>query len=1072
MVQFSRTPSTHSFFQVFRVTMLVCFFAQILLPQILPAQTIPISPKAIRDSRGKDFWMAFPRNHHTPGTIYDRLYITIVSERPTQGNINYVNNMGVRKNTPFSLPANEVYTLDVAYTELELFAPTISRTAIHITSTEEVTVYGLSVASTTSDAFLAFPTDVLGREYVIASYQSNVVSQGANVNLGTTTMSQFSIVAPYDSTLVDITPTVKTWNGDSTTYTVRLNRGDAYLVSLTPTLANPFADLTGSRIVASKPVVVYGGHERALIPAGQRSSRDYLVEQMLPVEVWGRRALIAPFALPGGNGNPDYGCDLVRVIAGYDNTIVQVNGATRATLQSGKFLELTISTSAVIECSEPVIVATYKCSTSNPNTVLGDPFLAIVPPVEQFLTRYRFACVQGTQLANNNGNTNRTEPAFQQHFVSIVVPSTRANTVLLDNRTIPPLLFRPIANSDYSYASVPISEGVHNMTADTAFGITLAGYGRANSYGYIGGQRFETDIRPPQIVVNRTCTGIAGRVFDSAFTDSKIFFYDTLRTTQRNIRFRFGNLPNPADSLGFQAELNNPYEDGELGLIAVDSLDLRTVQRITVPGYTVHNDPRIRTNAVVSTSSVIRLATKRDYCFRLPIRNYGATNQTIQSVGFTRSSPQFFSTQFASGSARPVRIEPSSEGTVSFCFRTDSDGTFVDTLTISNGCITRNILAIRIEAAEDRLAPTLTRSADSCNRTIVLETADNRTFDAGVDTIALQLSNLTARREFVNPNPLPNATQLYDSTKRPQRITLTVVNPRLDATYSVLVRDSVGNETRLSDTIQGYTLRLRTSTDTSISALRSLSLPATTPQTPLQQYEYRFRDVNATARACGGIILENDGVLPFVLDNNFAEKLNLGLAGNTRFSVPPAQFPLVVPPRGGGTRTLTICFNPSDRASFLDTLTINAFCFREQIILAGDGILPAQLVGTRCSATVRLSPTIRNTGVANNAAGILNGGQAQNTGKTLFAQHFPDPAFQTITLRIDAEEAQLVKVRLLSMLGVEIASLPAQALARGVWDMDMHLEAIETGTYVCEITSTVPEEPKPRRWTAMVRVIR
>lgn len=45
-------------------------------------------------------------------------------------------------------------------------------------------------------------------------------------------------------------------------------------------------DLTGTYISSDKPVAVFSGNVRASIPTS-RTSRDHLVEQMIPVQTWG-----------------------------------------------------------------------------------------------------------------------------------------------------------------------------------------------------------------------------------------------------------------------------------------------------------------------------------------------------------------------------------------------------------------------------------------------------------------------------------------------------------------------------------------------------------------------------------------------------------------------------------------------------------------------------------------------------------------------------------------------------------------------------------------------------------------
>ncbi|MCS6807380.1 MAG: IgGFc-binding protein [Bacteroidota bacterium] len=1001
---------------------------------ILHSQVIPPSPKMIKDSKGKDFWLGFPRNHHQTNINLDRLYISIAAERPTRGTITFWQ-YGNKRTETFTVAAQDIYTLELPVQGLEIEGNTIARRSFHITTDEEVSVYGLSVANTTSDAFLAFPTDVLGREYVITSYPSNLVFQGRFVNTVVSTMSQFAVLAVEDSTVVHIFPTARVWDKASIEpFTLTLNQGETYLISNSLEAENAQLDYTGSRILSSKPLVVYAGHERAAIPIGVGTSRDYLIEQMLPVEVWGKTALVVPYPTPT-LGTADFGCDRIRVVAAYDNTVVSVNGATVATLRAGTFYEMIISTEASIATSEPSMIAGYKCSSAGvrANISIGDPFLAVIPPVEQYLNRYRFTCVQGVQVAQNA--LNRFEPAFQEHYVTIIVPSTRATTVTLDGRTLPPQSFKRISHSEYSYSTIPISEGTHSITADTTFGITVAGYGRANSYGYIGGQRFETDIRPPQIVVQRTCTGIRGMIYDSTYTDSKIFFYDTLWSAQRNIAFRFGTLPRPADSLAFHADLLNPFEDGTLGIVAVDSLDLRTVQRITVPGFTVHRDPTVRTRSVGSARSVLRLATGREYCFRLLVTNYGSTHQTIQHVSFAQGRREF-----SARMQQPLHIEPSSQGTIEYCFRTDEDGVFIDTLVISNGCITRPILALYIEAAADRFPPTVALTSDSCNRTVVLETSDNRTFDSGIESIEISLSNFRAQQSFIGV-----AALVPDSTKRPIRLVLTVVNPRADAVYHIRIRDSVGNIVVLRDTIRGFTLRFLTHPDTSSGVLQ----PYVSDTPEYTQHTYRFAATEASSLTCATLYARNTGIAPFVLDYPYIHH-------NTVFSLPLSQFPLIIPP--GEMRLLRICFQPPLVALYRDTIAITRFCITERIALSGEGLSTGRFAGTRCDITARLTPRYGSTTI-----------HASRHSSGLRVSVFPTPAHNHLTLRIDTEEEQDLAVRLISLLGTTVASMPSQRFSAGTWELTLHFVGIDSGAYYCEVES---HTPSIQRWTRLVHIVR
>ena len=160
------------------------------------------------DSRGKDFWLTFMPNFHT-NTGRDTLYIYIAASKATTGVISYTSRGGAATQTPFSITdSTQIYTFKVPWNNYELIgfmqSNTINqnnqvqvnaRQTFHVTSDEEVSVYALSQAVTTSDAFLVLPTDALGSEYFVMSYNSDGTTTNGQTTSGGSTPSQFSIIA-------------------------------------------------------------------------------------------------------------------------------------------------------------------------------------------------------------------------------------------------------------------------------------------------------------------------------------------------------------------------------------------------------------------------------------------------------------------------------------------------------------------------------------------------------------------------------------------------------------------------------------------------------------------------------------------------------------------------------------------------------------------------------------------------------------------------------------------------------------------------------------------------------------
>lgn len=112
--------------------------------------------------------------------------------------------------------------------------------------------------------------------------------------------------------------------------------------------------------------------------------------------------------------------------------------------------------------------------------------MMIIPPFEQFLTNYRFVSAQAVQL-NGDG---RPSKVYNYQYVNVVAPQNAINSAVLDGTLIPSTSFSRIAKTNFYYATINISDGVHSISAKEPIGIYVYGYGPANSYGYIGGMSF------------------------------------------------------------------------------------------------------------------------------------------------------------------------------------------------------------------------------------------------------------------------------------------------------------------------------------------------------------------------------------------------------------------------------------------------------------------------------------------------------------------------------------------------------------------------------------------------------
>lgn len=396
-----------------------------------------------QDSKGSEFWLAFPGNLGTP-----TLSLFITGDTATNGTVAVP---GLAFSSPFSVTPGTVTTVVIPSGTQIISTDTVESLGVHVTAAAEVTVYGLSRVQFTTDAYLGLPTDALGTDYINLGYRNVDILNG----------TQFALVATEDATAVTITPSVTT--GARTAgvpYVINLNQGQTY--QLRNTGPSP-ADLSGTLISATKPIAVYGSHQCANIPQGSVAC-DHIVEQLPPTTAWGKNFVSMPLATRTGG-------DTFRVLASEDATTVLLNGAPMANLNRGQLHEQIVTGAAQITADKPVLVMQYSNSSSF-DGVTSDPFQMMIPPFEQFLAGYTIS-TPATGFATN--------------FVNVVAPAAAVGAILLDGVAIPAASFTAIGTSGFSGAQIPVALGSHTLTGPLPFGVHSYGFDSYDSYGYPGG---------------------------------------------------------------------------------------------------------------------------------------------------------------------------------------------------------------------------------------------------------------------------------------------------------------------------------------------------------------------------------------------------------------------------------------------------------------------------------------------------------------------------------------------------------------------------------------------------------
>ena len=877
-----------------------------------------------KDSRGKDFWFTFIPNLHVNRPQTDSLYIFISATEATNGTISYRGRTGNWNTVQFSITdPSTIYQLPLFWQNWELQgqysspgyqtsgnnqAEIPANNSFHIIADREVSVYALNQASTTSDAFIVLPTDALGKDHYVLAYNSD-----ANNNNGGNTPSEFAVVATENNTQISILPSIQTSRSNSKNpISVILNQGQSYLVqsSLLATVSGGYGDLTGSRVQSDKPIALFAGHQRATIPVktSDLRSRDHIVEQIPSVESWGRTALVVPYPQP--NGATLTAQDIYRVIAAYDSTDIIINGKKTTTLNSGGMYESVLVSSQSITSNKAILVAQYKktSGTNTTNFALGDPFMMLVPPSEQYQKFYRFINVQAVNYSNGFEELR----GYSDQWITVIMPNTAIGKTLLDNKPVSSYVginIVPINGTKYSYTWVPVQDGNHTVESSEPVGIFVYGYGSANSYGYVGGMSFRSfDFNPPQITGKSECKGFIGAVFDTVAGDTRIVSVSIPKDSLINCTAQdIPQFSEPQDSVQYSFNLINPYLDGSARIIAIDSVDQKTEKKIVIKGFTVSTKIVDVTNIPEKLNWSLPIGRKQ--CYSIELENYGSQDQTINPM-MSDNTLNYYS---FSGSF-PLTLKPGQKSNIDVCFESKDQINRLDTMYLSNSCINRPLIEFTIRTYDDKYDPVIVAQSDSCNSCFLLSITDSTINDGGL----LSVSQIDAQN--IQWNIPANISPLY------RVLTACIVDPFKDAVYAIQAVDNNGNSTIFRDTIPGFTLQ--------ISAMKN-------PE--------KLKGLPIGINYCDSVSIKNNG--------NFIQTIEYSqFKKNVQFSVPISQFPIVLNPKD--QKSIVFCYNPIKVADTLqyekdtDTLFFGRDCVSLPLPFEGFAIDDNHLTKAKCSVDI------------------------------------------------------------------------------------------------------------------------
>ncbi len=340
----------------------------------------------------------------------------------------------------------------------------------------------------TNDASLLLPDNVGGLEYLIMSWP--VRESGAGF------VGYFTLVATQaGETVVEIWPTEDVTAGDGVPalaanpvqpHVFTLEQGDVLSLAA---VSQQGADLTGTRVLANQKISVFGGHECANVPWSPYVNYcDHVEQQLFPLQAWGD-SYVGDGFMPRNSSQKDT-WRIMAGAAGIDVTLSPPVAGAFNNMQKGQFVEFQAAGSFDITATGPILVGHYlqgsnypgyspdsQCGGGgifDPGTGIGDPAFTLVVPTDQFLDAYVFL----------------TPTKYSDDYINLTGPNGTA--FLLDGVPVTGV-YTPIPGpGGMGVYQLPVADGVHTVSADQPFGLTVYGYDCDVSYAYPGGLRLES----------------------------------------------------------------------------------------------------------------------------------------------------------------------------------------------------------------------------------------------------------------------------------------------------------------------------------------------------------------------------------------------------------------------------------------------------------------------------------------------------------------------------------------------------------------------------------------------------
>ncbi len=395
----------------------------------------------------------------------------------------------------------------------------VSSHAYRIETNEPVVAYQFNpiIQQFSNDASILIPRQALGEHYYVLGYPTANPCKIEGLPIGELGDSipdhtSITIIGTQDGTQVTVTPThpIMASSGPSgiaipatpagTPLTFTVNQYDVVNLesdqpvgSISTCISLGAAqdgDFSGSEISSTKPVAVFSSLERGSgtggleIPEppdwdGKSCCTDHLEQQMFPTTALGKQFAVS--RSPVRSTNPNWAePDIYRVVATTDGTNIETNlGGEFAnfTLNAGDWKAFHADHGFTLKSNGGAVMLGQFLVSQDliPEGGIGDPTFVVFPAAEQHRKDYTFL----------------VPTTFSNNYMVLAKPQNAGVTIngesLGEFNNCTTGVVGVVNGIPYDQLTCPMPEGVHSVSSDKPFGLTVYGYYNVGSYGYPGG---------------------------------------------------------------------------------------------------------------------------------------------------------------------------------------------------------------------------------------------------------------------------------------------------------------------------------------------------------------------------------------------------------------------------------------------------------------------------------------------------------------------------------------------------------------------------------------------------------